>query len=39
MPLKIAVCDDSAADRKYMLDLVSRWASDNSHSVSLREFS
>ncbi|MBR6771893.1 MAG: response regulator transcription factor [Clostridia bacterium] len=38
MPLKIAVCDDSAADRKYILNLVSRWASGNSLSVSLREF-
>ena len=37
MPLKIALCDDSA-DCKYMRGLVSLWAQENLISVSVREF-
>lgn len=38
MSLKIALCDDSAADCRYMHGLVSLWAQENLISVSVREF-
>ena len=38
MSLKIALCDDSAADCRYMHDLVSNWAQENSHPVSTVQF-
>lgn len=38
MSCKIAVCDDSAADRAYMRDLVGRWAAAGGRSMELAEF-
>lgn len=34
MEYKIAICDDSQADRQYILDMVRRWASQEGHRVS-----
>ncbi len=33
MKYKLAICDDSGADRQYVLDMVNRWASKNAHAV------
>lgn len=33
MKYKIAVCDDSAADRQYVLNMVERWAASAGHAV------
>lgn len=38
MNYKIAVCDDSAADRNYICSLAARWAEGAGHSVELMEF-
>ncbi len=38
MNYKIAICDDSAADRQYLSGLAGRWAADNGHHVQLAEF-
>ena len=38
MKYKIAICDDSAADREYVSDMVSRWAERNSCTVRLNTF-
>lgn len=34
MEYKIAICDDSQADRQYILDMVRRWAFQEGHRVS-----
>ena len=34
MEYKIAICDDSQADRQYILDMVRRWALQKGHRVS-----
>ena len=39
MKYKLAVCDDSDADRQYISGLVSKWAERTGHMVDLREFS
>ena len=39
MKYKLAVCDDSDADRQYISGLVSKWAERTGHMVALREFS
>lgn len=39
MNYRIAVCDDSDADRNYVSDLVRRWAYITGHEVDLRAFS
>ena len=39
MNYKIAVCDDSDADRQYVSNLVRRWAYRGEHEIELREFS
>lgn len=39
MKYKLAVCDDSDADRQYISGLVSKWAERTGHMVELREFS
>ena len=33
MRYKIAICDDSAADRQYVCDMVARWAERNGHAI------
>ena len=38
MTYKTAVCDDSAADRKYLSDLVRQWARSAGHTVTIAEF-
>ncbi len=39
MNYKIAICDDAAADRDYLSDLVQRWAVHKGHTVQLQPFS
>ncbi len=39
MQYKIAVCDDSSADRQYVLTLVQRWAAEAGHTVHADAFS
>lgn len=38
MTYKAAVCDDSAADRQYLSDLVRQWAKSAGHTVTIAEF-
>ena len=38
MKLKIAVCDDDASQRSYLLETVSAWAKKNRHPAELREY-
>lgn len=38
MNYKIAVCDDSDADRQYISDIVSRWAVKTGHTVQISAF-
>lgn len=38
MNYKIAVCDDSVADRNYICSLTMRWAESAGHSVELKSF-
>lgn len=38
MQVKIAVCDDSPADRQYVRSLVSQWASSSGHTARASEF-
>ncbi len=38
MTYKIAICDDSDADRQYVLDMVNRWAASASHVVHTAAF-
>ena len=38
MYLKIALCDDSEADRAYLSGLVERWAAGAGHTVQLSAF-
>ena len=38
MKYKIAICDDSAADREYVTDMVGRWAERNGHAIRLNKF-
>ena len=39
MAYRIAVCDDSAADREYTASLVRAWAAETDHQVSISLFS
>ena len=39
MTYKIAICDDSQADRDYVASLVRRWASEGDHSAHIEAFS
>lgn len=39
MQYKIAVCDDSDADRQYVLEMVRQWAGREKHSITLSAFS
>ena len=38
MKYKIAICDDSDADRQYVLDMVNRWAVQVGHQVHIDTF-
>jgi DNA-binding LytR/AlgR family response regulator len=38
MTYKIAICDDSDADRQYVLDMVNRWAKRSGHTVHTDTF-
>lgn len=38
MNYKIAICDDSDADRQYISDMAGRWAADAGHTVQLSAF-
>ncbi|MFQ9798237.1 MAG: hypothetical protein ACLR23_04120 [Clostridia bacterium] len=38
MNYKIAICDDSAADRQYLYGLVGRWAANTGHTVQIALF-
>lgn len=38
MSYKIAICDDSPADRQFATDLVQRWAEQSGHTVQLSGF-
>ncbi len=38
MHYKIAVCDDSDADRQYISDLTGRWAANAGHTVQVADF-
>lgn len=38
MKYKIAICDDSDADRQYVFDMVNRWATDAGHTVHTDTF-
>lgn len=38
MSYNIAVCDDSGADREYVMDLVKQWAGMSGHTVNLSAF-
>ena len=39
MHIKIAVCDDDAAQREYLLSQVSAWAKKNRHLVEVKQYS
>lgn len=39
MNYKIAVCDDCAADRQYISDLVKKWADSTGHTIQISLFS
>jgi DNA-binding LytR/AlgR family response regulator len=39
MKYKIAICDDSDADRKYVLNMVERWAEAGGHAIHTDVFS
>lgn len=38
MKLKIALCDDDASQRAYLLDIVTAWAKKNRHLVELKQY-
>ena len=38
MKYKIAICDDSAADRAYVTDMVNRWSAAEGHAVQINAF-
>ena len=38
MKYKIAICDDSGADRQYVLNMVRAWASSAGHTVHIDDF-
>ena len=38
MKYKIAICDDSGADRQYVLNMVRAWASSAGHTVNIDDF-
>ena len=38
MNYKIAICDDSAADRQYLYGIVGRWAANTGHTVQIALF-
>lgn len=38
MKYKIAICDDSGADRQFVLNMVRAWASSAGHTVHIDDF-
>lgn len=38
MTFSIAVCDDSQADREYIIDMATHWAKKEQHSIHISEF-
>lgn len=38
MNYKIAICDDSDADRQYVFDMVKAWAEASGHTVQVDSF-
>ena len=38
MDLKIAVCDDSAADRRFIAEIARSWAKDTGRDARITEF-
>ena len=38
MKYKIAICDDSGADRQYVLNMVRAWAAPAGHTVHIDDF-
>ena len=38
MKYKIAICDDSGADRQFVLNVVRAWASSAGHTVHIDDF-
>lgn len=38
MKYKIAICDDSSADRTYVTDMVNHWAAAEGHAVQIKTF-
>lgn len=38
MKYKVAICDDSDADRRYIMDMVRSWASATGHEVHIDDF-
>ena len=38
MNYKIAICDDSGADRQFVLNMVRAWASSAGHTVHIDDF-
>lgn len=38
MKLKIAVCDDDAAQRNYLLDILDTWSAQNRHLTEIRQY-
>ena len=38
MKYKIAICDDSAADRVYVTDMVNHWSAAEGHAVQINAF-
>lgn len=38
MKYKIAICDDSVADQKYLLNLTQQWAATTQHTIQLNTF-
>ena len=38
MNYNIAVCDDKAADREYIMNMLNKWAGETGHLVCVLEF-
>ena len=38
MKYKIAICDDEAEQRKYLLDIVTKWARENCYLVEIKQY-
>ena len=38
MKLKLAICDDDAAQRDYLTDIVTAWGKKNRHLIELKQY-